>query len=320
MCYVVFVCDNTLMQLSDSPQFNLQVTPQIFDGNAFAKEKETQLAKRVDALKMKGVFLQIGVVMFVDDPASRLYTRLKKEAARRVGIEFQISELQFSDSQDWIMKTIHQLSHDTNITGVMIQKPSLKIWQEVTGQRREQFSWWWQESVAQIDPLKDVDGLCSNQTKVLPATAQAVLDILEESPLNLEKLRSESSDPSQPDKKVAMIGRSDIVGSPIYYELKKQGVNVELLGRRELAERVENGQQLLDFDVVISATGQQGLVKGEMVKEGVVVIDVGEPKADIDFESVKAKASFITPVPGGVGPVTVVVLMENMLKLISHQD
>ncbi|MDH5532938.1 MAG: hypothetical protein OEX81_00735 [Candidatus Pacebacteria bacterium] len=91
---------------------------------------------------------------------------------------------------------------------------------------------------------------------------------------------------------------------------------VKNLGRNELEERVKLGKNLFDIDVIISATGVKNLINGEMIKEGAVIVDVGEPRGDVDFESVKNKASFITPVPGGVGPMTVVSLMENCLDLV----
>jgi len=100
------------------------------------------------------------------------------------------------------------------------------------------------------------------------------------------------------------------------YFLSKK-IKVENMGRRDLSERVLSGQNLLDFDIIISATGVKNLITAEMVKNGVVIVDVGEPRGDIDFESVKNKASFITPVPGGVGPMTVICLMENCLDLVS---
>src|SRR5690606_9845820 len=99
------------------------------------------------------------------------------------------------------------------------------------------------------------------------------------------------------------------------YLFKREGKNVELLGRQEFQERLTSGQKLLDADVVITATGRNFLVAGDMIKPGVVLIDVGEPRPDIDLDSIAAKAAFVTPVPGGVGPLTVVCLLENAVEL-----
>jgi methylenetetrahydrofolate dehydrogenase (NADP+)/methenyltetrahydrofolate cyclohydrolase len=115
--------------------------------------------------------------------------------------------------------------------------------------------------------------------------------------------------------KVLIVGKSDLLGIPLYGVLKSQGREVELLKRKDLEERVALGQWLIDGAVVVSATGVQGLIGSEMVRDGVVLIDVGEPKADVNFNAIAAKAAFLTPVPGGVGPMTVVCLLENAVKL-----
>ena len=147
------------------------------------------------------------------------------------------------------------------------------------------------------------DGSWEQEHKVLPATCRAVLYILEQAPVP----RSQA--------KVAIIGKSDLLGVPLFYVLQHQGYSVELLGKKELEARVVSGQGLQDAQVIVSATGVQHLIKGELIPKGAILIDVGEPKPDVDFQSVKDKASFLTPVPGGVGPLTVACLLENAVYL-----
>jgi methylenetetrahydrofolate dehydrogenase (NADP+)/methenyltetrahydrofolate cyclohydrolase len=183
---------------------------------------------------------------------------------------------------------------------------------------RQAYATWWQYLTSALDVRKDVDGLHPeslraieqgtwiDQGTVMPATAVAVLDIL-----------TVAQPQIAPGKIVnyRIIGRSDLLGLPLYYELKNQGKNVELLGKNDLTARLEDGRALLEADVIIAATGVRHVVTGEMVKDGVVVIDVGEPQPDVEMATVAAKASFITPVPGGVGPLTVVSLLQNSLQL-----
>ena len=286
---------------------------ELFDGITFAKQREQVLKERVGEIVRQGNTLSIASIVFTEDPGSRLYTQKKLEAAERVGIEFQPVFLSLVDSKQQIIETIHQLNIDSSVTGVMIQKPAKQTWLERVGE--SDFSEWWRWLVMTIQPKKDVDGLAPSTQQaikdgtwmekglVLPATAQAILLVLEKA--GVSKANS-----------IAIIGRSDIVGSPTFYALNHLGYQSTLFGRADLAKRTASDQQLKDFDVVISATGVEHLIKGSMLKQGVILVDVGEPKPDIDQQSVEELATFLSPVPGGVGPVTVVCLMENVLKLL----
>jgi methylenetetrahydrofolate dehydrogenase (NADP+)/methenyltetrahydrofolate cyclohydrolase len=120
-----------------------------------------------------------------------------------------------------------------------------------------------------------------------------------------------NSSTSRRDLEVVVVGRSELVGRPLAYYLKTKISKVEMIGSKDNIT-----QELINADIIVSATGQANLITGEMVKEGVIVIDVGEPRGDVEFASVAKKASFITPVPGGVGPVTVVSLLENLVEMI----
>jgi len=291
---------------------------EVFNGNKFAQQQLVKIKAEVSLLAKKGIIPRIATLVFVDDPASRLYTQFKRQAAEQVGVKFQAHEFRLSDDFDKIKTAIDQANLDKSVTGVMIQKPAQAVWQadyQIHDQSSQNFGGWWQSLVSLINPHKDIDGLhpttleaiknnlWQKQGRVLPATAQAVLDILDESPF-------------RSGMKTVIVGRSDIVGLPIYYELQNRGEQPELLGRLDFIKRQQSASKLLDADVVITATGVPGLIKGEMLKMGVILIDAGEPKPDVDRSSIKEKTIFLTPVPGGVGPVTVACLMKNVLTMV----
>ncbi len=304
----------------------------VFDGNTLAKSRELAVHERIASqVTSQGGKIAIAAILFVEDIGSRLYTRLKKEAAQRVGIEYKVYSFSLLDNPDSIISTLQTLNADGDITGIIIQKPWRKTWIDsrssgnTSGNMREMnfaYNTWWNTLVEGLNPAKDVDGLHPKtresilagtrvkEGRVLPATVQAIYTILEQAQLELSfKLK---------EKKVGIIGTSDIVGLPLYLEMQSRGVKCELLGRKELQAKVGAGSGLKDSDIIISATGIEKLITGEMVSEGCIVIDVGEPRPDVDFASVSPKASFITPVPGGVGPLTVVSLLENALTLFAH--
>ena len=290
----------------------------IFDGYKMAKDIELQLTAEVAQLKKQGVNLCIASVLFTEDSGSVLYTQLKKEAAGRIGIDYQVQSFSLKTDVNQVIKHLHQLNTDQTVTGIIIQKPWRQTWQQITTGSAQDFQVWWQTLTQAINPAKDVDGLhpetmmaIKNHTwrqekKVLPATCRAVLDIMTQA-LDHQELQT---------KKVVILGKSDLLGQPLFYELKNRGCEVEMIGSAELTERVNGGVGLRDADIIVSATGRRHLITGEMIKTGAIVIDVGEPQPDVDFASVSPKAAFITPVPGGVGPMTVISLMKNCVQLI----
>ena len=280
----------------------------LFDGKAFAQLKENKLREEVAILSRKGIQLRVKTFVFTEDEGSRLYTRLKKAAAERIGIIYEPVEHSLSDSLERIVKEIEIASHDPSITGVMVQKPAKSSWKN----EKMEFSLWWGELTKAIDPAKDVDCLTdtnlhsiqSGEGIILPATVQAVVSILEEA-----KYKLHVSDEDWEQKSVVILGRSDIVGKPLSWVLLGHHKRVDIFGKSDMPNTVRT------YDIVISAVGKEALVAGDMVPDGVVAIDVGAPKGDIEFESVEPRAAFLTPVPGGVGPVTVVSLMENVLEI-----
>lgn len=297
----------------------------LFDGYFTAQQREATLAVEVAKLAEQDIFIDIRAILFEEDSGSQLYTRLKQEAAHRIGIEYEAIPFSMKTDVSLIVPILEKCNEDRKVTGIIIQKPSKAKWMEVTGKNAEDFQVWWHSLVSKIEIEKDVDGLHPDTLSaikegmwreeglVMPATAQAVLDIL--------KVAKQSDDLEielDLESKYIVLGKSDILGKPLFYELQNQGKQVEMIGSKELADRIVSGQKLLDADVIITATGRPGLVTGELVKYGCVVIDVGEPKSDVEQASVREKAAFLTPVPGGVGPMTVMCLLENALRLINN--
>lgn len=297
----------------------------LFDGYDFASTKEALLRPRVAHLRQQGLQPFIAAILFEEDAGSRLYTRLKREAAERVGIGYQVHSFSMTDPLESVAEQIKKLTQEPRVTGIIIQKPWRAWWADVTGKPIDDFSAWWHQLVSSLDLAKDVDGLhpqtlaaiqagtWHDQGLVLPATAKAVLDILGTANMRLTEIGLPTVSPEVP---ITILGRSDILGQPLYYELSNQGYKVEMIGSKELKQKIEQGICLRDRGVVISATGRMKLITGDLLAPGAVVIDVGEPKPDIDFETVSKVASFLTPVPGGVGPVTVVSLLENSVELL----
>ncbi len=279
----------------------------IFDGRAFAKEIETGVRLAVDktAKKPKIVSVLVG-----NDPESELYTRLKERAAQRVGIEFEVARIKSERLEvESLSSEIGRIAAREDVSGVMIQLP-------IKGMREEDLK----EMLRQIPHAKDVDGLNWEESGVMPATVRAVLSIY-------DKIGSENK--IEMDKmKVVVLGARGAVGTPLVHFLRKRGVEVAEVERNtpDPAKIVSEGE------VVISCVGKAGLVTGEMVKEGVIAIDVGMSSVEVQNDGtltgerktkivgdmtpeVYQKASIAVPVPGGVGPVTIASLMVNGAKV-----
>ncbi len=243
---------------------------QIFDGNKFAQELETKLKLEVETLVKSGTAPCLGIIAFDDDAAGQVYSRLKAEAAQRVGIKIVKSN---SDS------VLDNWNTDKTIHGIMIQHP---------GYRGSELEQYWEQLVLKIAPEKDVDGLRPD-SKFVPATVKAIEKIL---------------------TSVGAKGEILIVG---------RGMIGRALAKRLAAKNISSHDPDLDnlcleADILISACGREKIIK--TVKPGAVVIDAGWPKADVDLKIVEATAKMITPVPGGVGPVTVVSLLDNLLQAV----
>lgn len=294
----------------------------LFNGKSYAQQKLQNLREKLKQLNLVRK-PKITAILFNEDAGSLLYTEKKQQAAQFVGIDYQVKNFSIKTDLSQVEQTISQFNQDVAVTGIIIQKPWQKtFFTHFPEADKNDYQGWWQSLVKMLDPKKDVDGLHPNSLKaiknnnwsqqglVLPATCQAVWEIIQQIPAWKSGQLQQG--------KIIIIGRSDLLGKPLFYLLKKQGLNVEMIGKKELADRQTKQIYLTDADLIVSSTGQAGLITGKMIKTDAALIDVGEPKPDIDFASAQAKASFITPVPGGVGPVTVACLMENGVKIFQN--
>ena len=301
----------------------------ILDGYQLAEQHRKQLEQKALLLRAHGLPPVVASVLFVEDAGSTLYTELKRQMAESLGIGYQVHTFSINDPVELAIKKIHELNQDNQVSGIIVQKPWRQTWLTTKGLTAEKGNlefrqWWWQLTTA-ITLRKDVDGLhpktlesiqhgtWQKEGKVLPATCKAVIELLKAA-FTTTKLFDHLR---KKHLKTIILGKSDLLGQPLFAVLQTEECSVEMIGSQELNERIAQKKFLLDADILVSATGRAKLITGELVKEGVVAIDVGEPKGDLDFEGVATKAAVITPVPGGVGPMTVVSLMENAVELIS---
>jgi len=293
----------------------------IFDGKKLAAEKEKILAKKVaEFKKATGIRPKLVAVMVGENEASKIYLRKKSEAAKRVGIEMEIFNL---NEVEELINLIREKNKDKKTHGIMIQMPieiqnpkslpcrqagkiqnKFKIPACPAGRQNPKF-----KILGAIAPRKDVDCLtpenfgllAMGKPRFLPATVKAILEIIEFSNYQIANLKGAN---------VCVVGASNIVGKPLALHLSNLGATVTIC--RSKTKNLEKYTH--QADLLISATGVPKLIKKDMVKKNAVVIDVGSPVGDVDFENVSQVASFITPVPGGVGPMTVVCLLENVFQ------
>lgn len=267
----------------------------IFDGKKFAQNKEALLAKKVVDFKSKtGISPKLVSIIVGDNPASHLYLKYKQQSALRTGIAFEKVEFPESAKLDDLIAFIGEKNLDNKIHGIMVQLP-LPARYEIRDTRYGVLN--------AINPEKDVDCLTqenfslleTGKPRFLPATVKAILEVI-------RKTR-----PEMRGAHIVVVGASNIVGKPLALILSREGAKVTVCRSRT----TDLAGQTKKADILISATGVPNLIKGNMIKEGAVVIDVGSPKGDVEPSAV-GRASFITPVPGGVGPVTVISLMENV--------
>jgi len=270
----------------------------IIDGRKLAGAREALLKKKVDRfIKINRRRPSLLAIELSDDPGSRLYLKLKKAAAERIGIEFQPSSF------------VLRPSSFSRFDGIFIQHPP--------GYDKQK----WQELANQIPPEKDVDCLTTKnlnlikrgRPRFLPATVMAVIYCLTAA-LHLKRTVLPWEGLSFLEKNVVILGRSPILGLPLYHWLKTLGADVTLLHSQ--SKNIK--QKTKTADILISSVGKPKIITGDMVKNGVIAIDCGSPIGDIDFASVSQEAAAITPVPGGVGPLTVISLMENVVESAYH--
>ena len=278
---------------------------QIIDGKELARSIRGEVKKEVDNLREKNVIPKLAVIMVGDNSASKVYVKNKSKACQECGIEFEEILLDANTSMETLLSIIDKLNERTDINGILLQSPipkDLNI----------------QEAFERISYKKDVDGfnpvnvgkLMIGEDTFISCTPYGIIKMLEAYNIEIE------------GKHAVIIGRSNIVGKPLAQCLLRNNATVTICHSktRDISQITKTA------DILISAVGRVNMVTSEMVKEGAVVIDVGMNRnddgklvGDVDFENVKEKASYITPVPGGVGPMTIAMLMNNVVKATKIQ-
>ena len=266
----------------------------IFDGRAFAAKKEIELRRKVIKLKRKGITPKLVSILVGDDTASAMYVNMKKKAAERICCKLLVVSCKSTIGKKEIIEKIKKYNADKSVHGIMVQLPLPDNYSE---KDRDGI-------INSIERKKDVDGL-RNDSQYLTPTVKSVLYVIKEVG---EKLPSKTL-----PHKVIVVGYRGFEGGKIYKVLRKMGYEVEGVD----SKTKDLKDKILNADVLISVTGSTGLIKGDMIKKGAVVIDVGAPKGDVIKDEVIGKASFLSPVPGGIGPVTVVSLLENLIVTCS---
>lgn len=261
----------------------------IFDGKLYSLKKKNLLESGVKILKQTGKYLKMATILIGNDSASNLYVNLKKKYIEEIGAELDIYRLNENAKVEEVKSLIKSLNEDRTVLGIMIQMPlpeNLKKYSE--------------EFINLIDNEKDVDGLKEN-SKFVPPTVKAVLEILS---LAINETKKEVND-------VCVVGSNGMVGKSLVKELKRIGYKVTMVDKdtKDIADKTMNS------DVLISATGVINLISPDMIKQDAILIDVGSPFGDIDPRCSDI-ASFVTPVPGGVGPVTISCLAENLVSIL----
>lgn len=273
------------------------MTAELLNGREIAKDYRAGLQSEVEKLKSQGIVPNLTVVIVGNDGASLSYVRSKNKAAEKVGMESSIVHLDEDTSEEEVLAAVEKLNKDDKVNGILVQVP-------LPSQVDEN------KVLEAIAPHKDVDGfspvnigrLYTGQRTFVPCTPLGIMELLKHTG-------------SLEGKSVAVIGRSHIVGQPVAKLLTNENATVTLMHSRTK----DMVAQLKNFDIVVSAVGKPGLIKGSDLKEGAIVIDVGNTVVDeklvgdVDFESAKEVASYITPVPGGVGPLTITMVLNNTL-------
>lgn len=282
------------------------MTPVIMDGKAVAAEVKETLRGEVEYMKKVGVQPKIATILVGDDPPSKVYLASKHRTAGEIGISSENHTLPGLSTEEDLMGVIDRLNADPSVNGILLQLP---LPQHLDSRKM----------IERISPHKDVDGLTSQnlgllfygQASLIPCTPRGVMELLHHYKIPIAGSR------------VVIINRSTLVGKPLAHLLLSEDATVTICHSKS--------RDLLGItrqaDILISAVGRrpQFIVTRDMVKEGTTVIDVamnrvaGKLSGDVDFDGVSPKASYITPVPGGVGPMTVIMLMENTLVAAAKQ-
>lgn len=272
----------------------------MIDGKKIAQDLKTELKAEVLELKEKGIIPGLAVIMIGDDEASKIYVRNKNKACEEIGIYSQVFELEEESTERELLELINKLNVDEKIHGILVQLP---LPEHINKEK----------IILAIDQKKDVDcfhpenigKIFLGQEIFLPCTPAGILELLKKSAVDVF------------GEKVVIVGRSNIVGKPLALMLINAGATVTVCNSKTKNLK----EECLSADIIISATGRPGLITADMLKQGVTVIDVGINRlengkvvGDVDFENALEKVNLITPVPGGVGPMTITMLLRNTIK------
>lgn len=273
----------------------------IIDGKTIARKLADDLALKVSELKSQGIHPKLVNIGINPDKRAEVYIRLKDRIATEIGISYEYHDLT-NKSQEECLQHVAELAQDDSVHGIIVQLPMR--------------DWYDPQILLNMIPLnKDVDGLSdqsllalkSNKARLIPATPLAILELLKQSGVDIQ------------NKTVTIVGQGKLVGLPLSIILQNLGVRV-LTADIHTSNLAELTQQA---DIVVSATGKAGLITADSISEGCIVIDAGiievngQLRGDVDFESVNGKAGMLSPVPGGVGPMTVTMLLSNVINAAS---
>jgi len=281
-----------------------EMTATIINGKEIGEKKRMEIGEEVSRLKKLGVTPGLAVILVGNNDASRTYVTNKEKACKELGMNSVLIELPEEISEEELLSKIAELNMDTNIHGILVQLPIPKHIDE-------------KKVIESISPLKDVDGfhpinigrMMTGQNAFLPCTPYGIMVLLEETGISIA------------GKHVVVVGRSNIVGKPVGQLFLNKDATVTYCHSKTKDIKLHTNQA----DILIAAVGIPNFIKAEHVKDGAVVIDVGINRneagklcGDVDFAEVSEKAGYITPVPKGVGPMTITMLMYNTLKSASE--
>ena len=272
----------------------------LIDGKQLAQKRREEIKRTVEQLKAKGIVPGLAVVLVGEDAASQIYVRNKEKACEEVGFYSEVYRLPESTSQEELLQLIERLNHDEKIHGLLVQLPVPAHIDE-------------KAVIHAIDARKDVDGfLPENLGSLLigepafePCTPKGCIDLIKQTGIEIT------------GKMAVVVGRSNIVGKPVAMMLLRENATVTICHSKTKNLK----EELLTADIVVAAVGKSNFITGDMIKDGAVVIDVGMNRlengkltGDVDQASLEGRDCWLTPVPGGVGPMTITMLMQNTLE------
>ncbi|WP_077618744.1 bifunctional methylenetetrahydrofolate dehydrogenase/methenyltetrahydrofolate cyclohydrolase FolD [Bacillus sinesaloumensis] len=274
---------------------------EIISGKELAQTKRKEIAEEVQKLSQEGIIPGLAVLLVGNDPASRSYVKGKEKACQETGIHSLMLEYPDTITEEFLLSEIDRLNQDPTIHGILVQLPLPKSINETA-------------VIERISPEKDVDGfhpinigrMMTGQDAFLPCTPFGIIEMVKSKQISIE------------GKHVVVVGRSNIVGKPVGQLFLNENATVTYCHSRTANLK----EMTLQADILVAAVGRANFIPGDYIKEGAVVIDVGVNRleetrklvGDVNFEEAKEKASYLTPVPGGVGPMTITMLLHNTVQ------